>query len=52
MDAAAEIEAVGGGRSVGSMPPHHQLVAMYGDTSEKRLDVEALVLTAYGCAMS
>ena len=52
MDAADEIEAVGWGRSIAPMPANHQLVALYGDISEKRLDVEALVLTAYGCAMS
>jgi hypothetical protein len=51
-EAADEIEAVGWGRSVAPMPDRHKLVAVFGDLAEKRTDVEALVLTAYGCAMS
>jgi hypothetical protein len=34
------------------MPADHALVTVYGESSAGRQDLEALALTAYGCAMS
>jgi hypothetical protein len=51
-EAAAEIEGAGWGRSVAPMPAHHVMVTVYGDAVGCRQDIEALVLTAYGYAMS
>jgi hypothetical protein len=50
--AASEIEAAGWGRSVAPMPARHVMVSVYGDLAAQRHDVEALVLSAYGHAMS
>ena len=49
---ADEIQAAGSGRSVAPMPARHAMVAVYGDTLGQRAELEALVLTAYGYAMS
>lgn len=51
-DAAAEIEISGRGRKLAPMPCSHALVSVDGDTVSGREAVEALVLTAYGYAMS
>jgi hypothetical protein len=48
----AEIEDAGIGRIVAPMPRRHALVSVYGLAIERRDELEALVLTAYGCAMS
>jgi hypothetical protein len=50
--AADEIEAARWGRCLAPMPGDHQMVTVSGDPRGRRRDVEALVLTAYGCAMS
>jgi hypothetical protein len=52
LDAADYLEEVGWGRVVSPMPAGHALVTVYDETVEHRDDVEALVLTAYGYAMS
>jgi len=51
-DAANDIESAGWGRPVAPMPREHMLVAVDGPSFDRRRDAEALVLTAYGCAMS
>ena len=51
-EAAVELERGGWGRSLLPMPGGHALVSMNGDTVNGRQDVELLVLTAYGYAMS
>lgn len=51
-DVADELEAIGRGRCVAPMPARHALVAVDGDMIGLRAEREALVLTAYGCAMS
>ena len=52
IEAAVELESAGRGRSLSPMPGRHVLVSMNGNTVNCRDDVEALVLTAYGYAMS
>jgi hypothetical protein len=49
---ADKIETAGWGRSLTPMPRHHEMVAAHGDALHRRADLEALVLTAYGCALS
>jgi hypothetical protein len=51
-NAANDIECAGWGRSVAPMPGQHALVSVYGEPCGRRHDIEALVLTAYGYAMS
>jgi hypothetical protein len=51
-EAAGEIEGAGRGRRIAPMPGRHAMVTLYGDALDQRADVEALVLTAYGYAMS
>jgi hypothetical protein len=51
-DVAEEIEAAGWGHSIAPMPVRHAMVALYGDPCGRRGELEALVLTAYGHAMS
>ena len=51
-EAAREVQGSGRGRSLSPMPGRHALVSMNGDTVNRREDVEALVLSAYGYAMS
>jgi hypothetical protein len=34
------------------MPPSHALVTVHGESVASRQELEALALTAYGCAMS
>jgi hypothetical protein len=50
--AADEMEAAGWGRRVMPMPGRCVLVAIEDDCGERRSAREALVLTAYSCAMS
>jgi len=50
--AANEIEDAGWGRIVAPMPREHSLVAIDRSSFGCRREVEALVLTAYGYAMS
>ena len=51
-EAASEIERTGRGRRVAPMPGHHAMVTVSADALDRPADVEALVLTAYGYAMS
>src|SRR3954447_11906327 len=51
-DVADEIQAGGAGRCVAPMPARHAMVALSGDMVGQRAELEALVLTAYGYAMS
>jgi hypothetical protein len=51
-DEAIELQGAGRGRSLSPMPGRQMLVSMNGDNFDRRDEVEALVLTAYGCAMS
>jgi len=51
-EVADKIETTGWGRSLAPMPDRHSMVAVYGDAVGRRADLEALVLTAYGFAMS
>jgi hypothetical protein len=51
-DVAGEIETAGWGRSLAPMPGRHAMVAVYGDALARRPELEALVLTAYSCALS
>jgi hypothetical protein len=51
-NAANDIECAGWGRSVAPMPGQYALVSVYGESFERRHDIEALVLTAYSYAMS
>ena len=50
--AANDIECAGWGRSVAPMPDEHALVNVYSELLGRRHDIEALVLAAYGYAMS
>jgi hypothetical protein len=49
---ARELERAGRGRRVAPMPDHRAMVSVFGEALEGRDDVEALVLAAYGEAMS
>lgn len=51
-EVAEEIETSGRGRSLAPMPDRHALVALNGRALAGSADVEALVLTAYGYALS
>jgi hypothetical protein len=51
-EAAHELEDVGWGRTVAPMPPGNQLVAVSDESIDRRSELEVLVLTAYGYAMS
>jgi len=51
-EAANDIEDAGWGRPLAPMPQGHMLVTVDGPSFDRRRDVEALVLTAYGYAMS
>jgi hypothetical protein len=51
-DAARVIKAAAWGRAVAPMPGEHLLVSVHRNAIDRIVDVEALVLTAYGCAMS
>jgi hypothetical protein len=51
-DVAMAVEADGWGRAPSPMPPNHVLVAPWGDADEQLHEIEALVLSAYGAAMS
>ena len=51
-EAALEVQGAGRGRSLSPMPGRQALVSINGDTVHRREDVEALVLSAYGYAMS
>ena len=51
-NAANDIECAGWGRSVAPMPGQHELVSVYSDSIGRSQDIEALVVTAYGYAMS
>jgi hypothetical protein len=51
-EVAGEIETTGWARSLAPMPGRHAMVAVYGDAVGRRADLEALVLTAYGYALS
>jgi hypothetical protein len=50
--AADELEDLGWGRIVTPMPAGHALVTVRDENIERREELEALVLTAYGYAMS
>jgi hypothetical protein len=52
VDVARELEYIGRGRIVAPMPARHVLVTVHADCLPDRQDLELLVLTAYGCAMS
>ncbi|MDQ1449474.1 MAG: hypothetical protein QOC79_2445 [Actinomycetota bacterium] len=52
VEAAGAIEGAGWGRSIAPMPVRHVMVTVYGETADRREDIEALALTAYGYAMS
>jgi hypothetical protein len=49
---ASEIEEIGWGNVVAPMPSRHVLVTVRRDSVASRQDLEAVVLTAYTCAMS
>jgi hypothetical protein len=51
-EVADEIETTGWGRSLAPMPGRLTMVAVYSDAAGLRADLEALVLTAYGYALS
>jgi hypothetical protein len=51
-NAANDIERGGWGRSVAPMPGQHELVSVYSESFDPPRDIEALVVTAYGHAMS
>ncbi|MCU1465419.1 MAG: hypothetical protein JWM72_1347 [Actinomycetia bacterium] len=51
-DTAHDLEDGGRGRIVAPMPPSHALVTVHGESVAGRQEVEAIALTAYGCAMS
>jgi hypothetical protein len=51
-EAALELEDLGWGRTVAPMPVGHALVTVSDERFERREELEALVLTAYGYAMS
>jgi len=50
--AANDIECAGWGRSVAPMPGKHALVNVHTELLGRQHDIEALVLAAYGYAMS
>jgi hypothetical protein len=50
--AAHDLEVVGRGQIVAPMPAGHALVGVYGESLAGRQELEALALTAYGCALS
>jgi hypothetical protein len=50
--AANDIECAGWGRSAAPMPGQHELVSVYSESIDRPQDLEALVVTAYGYAMS
>ena len=50
--AAVALEDAGWGRAIAPMPAQHVLVTLSCDSLGRRGDIEALVLTAYGYAMS
>ena len=52
VDSAAQIEASGWGRAVAPMPARHAMVAVYEDLFDPHRELEVLVLSAYGDAMS
>jgi hypothetical protein len=51
-EVADQIETAGRGRSLAPMPGSHAMVAVYSDAIAARAELEALVLTAYGYALS
>jgi hypothetical protein len=51
-DVADELNSLGWGRVISPMPGGHVLVTVQADSLAGRQELEALVLTAYGCAMS
>ena len=51
-DAANDIEGAGWGRQIAPLPRRHVLVAVDGAAFDRQRDAEALVLTAYGYALS
>jgi hypothetical protein len=51
-EVADEIEIAGWGRSRAPLPGRKVMVAVYGDALSRRADLEMLVLTAYGYALS
>jgi hypothetical protein len=51
-DTAYDLEDGGQGRIVTPMPGGHALVAVHGESVARGQELEALALTAYGCAMS
>jgi hypothetical protein len=51
-DVAVAIEEDGWGRAISPMPPDRVLVTPCGDAAERLPEIEALVLSAYGAAMS
>ena len=51
-DAAREIERAGWGRRLAPMPGQHEMITVSHESLERREELEALVLTAYGYAMS
>jgi hypothetical protein len=51
-EAAGQVANIGRGQPIAPMPPRHELVAFSGRFHDRRAELEALVLTAYGYAMS
>ena len=51
-EVAQDLEDTGWGRIVAPIPAYHALVTVHTDSLVSRQNLEALVLTAYGCAMS
>jgi len=51
-EVAQELEDMCLGQIVAPMPAHHALVTVHVESLTHRQNLEALVLTAYGCAMS
>ena len=52
LEAAAEIEQLGLGRSFALLSDQHVLVALTLEAASRRQSIETVVLTAYGYAMS
>src|SRR5262249_27323587 len=50
-EVAAELEELGWGEALAPMPACHVLVTEHPDSPARRPELEALVLTAYSCAM-
>jgi hypothetical protein len=50
--AAYDIECAGLGRCVAPMPGQHELLSVHCESLGRRQDIEAVVVTAYGHAMS